>query len=81
MDARKIYRFLITTTFCNFIPLYLLIPVSYYSSKWLFLRTVISFQQNVSESEAFLIIELQNTFITSNVRDAKRKMYINNTNK
>lgn len=63
--------------------LYLLIHISLCSSKWLFLRAVISFQQNVSESEAFLIIELQNihTFIALNPLRCKMYTNIIRTNK
>ena len=66
MDARKIYRFLIATTSCNIILSYLLIHRITLLVKVIIL---ISFQQNVSESETFLIIELQNalnTFVTLN---------------
>lgn len=63
--------------------LYLLIHISLYSSKWLFLRAIISFQQNVSESEAFLIIELKNihTFIALNPLRCKMYTNIIRTNK
>lgn len=60
--------------------LYLLIHISLYSSKWLFLRAVISFQ-NVSESEAFLIIELQNIHMFIALNPEMQNVYKYNTNK